>query len=80
MPKFVGHRRTKSVIRNKNKRKSIFDMPDSVLLTPVKVKLQENIYTAEEPLMVKVVSNTKMENDSCHIVLEHEGKFKFVEG
>lgn len=62
-------------------------MPDQVLMTPVKVieKVDENMFTLEQPLDVKVVSITPLlKNDAdgtvCHIVLDHKSKFKFVEG
>ena len=82
-PKFLTHKRHKSVIKNKQKRQSLFDMPDQILLTPVKRKdtpPPENTFTKENPLTVKVVSNTKLVDGIHHIVFNHDGKFSFLEG
>jgi hypothetical protein len=49
-------------------------------LTPVKNKdtpLVENTYTKENSLTVKIVSNTKLDENFNHIVIDHDGKFFF---
>ena len=43
------------------------------------------MYTVENPLTVKVISNTNLIKDEadgivCHIILDHQTKFQFVEG
>ena len=73
-------------MRAKPKRQSIFDMPDQTLLTPILMqdKPEEFLFTVEQPLTVSVSSNTALHQDEteriCHIVLNHEGQFKFLEG
>ena len=82
-PKFITHKRHKSVMKGKQKRQSIFDMPDQILLTPIKRKdtpPKENIFTKENPLEATIASCTKLKEGVHHIVINHDGKFTFVEG